>query len=68
MRNKRKKNFLEKVSQVIYYKISIENILRQSNNFDILKDVILDDEKRKEYEKSPDINLNQLLEKMKKIR
>lgn len=51
--NKNKRNFVLLASNLINKKISIEHLLKISNNLEKLKDFILDEEKAKEFNELP---------------
>ena len=60
--NSAKRNFVQLISQVINRKLSVENLLKISNNIEALKEFILDEGKMKQFNELPAPKLEKLLE------
>ena len=65
--NKTKRNFVELISKVIYRKLSLDHILKISNNLDMLKDFILNEEELKILNELPTRNLQDHLKQMESL-
>ena len=63
--NKSKKEFAKMVSLVIDRKISVENILKLSNNIEMLKELTLDEDDYNNFHKYPPISFEKQLKMLK---
>lgn len=63
--NKRKKSFLNSATKVIDYKLSVEYLLELSNEFQVMKEVFLEEEIADKNRKFFFFSLNDLLEEIK---
>ena len=62
--NSTKRNFVLKISKVIYKKISLEHILKISNGFEMFKEFILTQQEIKEFNELPILNLDMQMQQM----
>ena len=56
--DKNKRNFIKLISPVIYKKLSIEYFLKISNNFEMLKEFVLNEDEIKNFNELPPMNLD----------
>ena len=55
---------MELISKVIYRKISLDHILKISNNLEVLKEFVLNEEELKKFNELSPRNLNEQLKQM----
>jgi len=61
--NKRKRNFFIVSSDLINSKLSVENFLELSNDFELLKRKIFTEEQYKEFDEIPQLTLQEQMKK-----
>jgi hypothetical protein len=57
--NRRKRNFINMISDLINQKLSVEYILELSNNFELLKRKTLTKDQCREFDEKPHLNLDE---------
>lgn len=64
--NERRRNFVYLMSDLIYKKLSVEYILEQSTNLELLKKKLLNEEEVIEFNKLPHLTIKELMEEFNK--
>ena len=62
--NSKKRNFVRLISKIIDDKLSVEYILELSNNFEMLKKIVLDEEQYENFGNLPPFTLKKQMEEL----